>query len=136
MTGAPAGTNFKQGQPTRYDRKAEKAKAEAEHERQVYAQVNARDRYTCRVCGAAADPKAVGVLNRGHHHHVVYRSAGGPTETWNIALLCARCHNAEHHHDLDVEGNADVALTMLRKDDAGQWYIVRQELAPHVVEKD
>ena len=127
-------SRFKCDEPTRFDEADAKAKAEAQQEREVYAQVNARDKYRCRACGAATDPQAVGVLKRGHHHHIVYRSAGGATTTANVALVCARCHNDEHRHRIRIEGDADVALTIYnRLSRQAGWYISRQETAPHVL---
>lgn len=130
-------TNFKHELPSRYDTKKAKAVEAAAHELVVYKAVDVRDQRCCRVCGAKADPNAVGVLNKAHHHHIVYRSAGGPTETWNIVLLCAKCHNAEHKHLIKMEGNADEALTFWKKEpDAPVWFIWMREISVGQIEKD
>jgi len=69
--------------------------------------VTLRDESCCRVCGKFCNPRAVGLLQRAHHHHVVYRSRGGATSTGNLVLLCARCHDDEHGGRLQLSGHAD-----------------------------
>lgn len=131
-------TNFKHELPSRFDVKKAKADADEKHERDVYGLVDIRDRRCCRVCGKKADPTAVGVLQRAHHHHVIYRSAGGPTDTWNVCLLCAKCHNAEHKHRIRIEGNADEGLTLWKPegDYLDVWYMWKREIAVGRFEKD
>lgn len=97
--------------------------------------VDARDQYRCRACGRRCDLKALALLDRAHRHHVVYRSAGGPDETWNVATLCAGCHDAQHRGVIDVRGNADTGLEIWRNGVEG-WYLSKRELAVHVVEVD
>ena len=92
---------------TRYTRKVEKMKTLAAHEREVWAAVDARDQSTCRVCGTFCAPRTTSMLRKAHRHHLKYRSAGGPTETWNLVTICAGCHNEEHEHRLRLIGNAD-----------------------------
>lgn len=40
----------------------------------------------CEVCGRPAEA-----------HHIVSRGAGGTDESWNVLLLCRRCHR--YYHD-------------------------------------
>jgi hypothetical protein len=92
-----------------FERKAKRLAAKKDHERKVHQQVDTRDRMCCRVCGHYSSPMAVGVLERAHRHHLVYRSHGGKTETANLLTLCAKCHNEVHvDHTLSLEGNADL----------------------------
>jgi 5-methylcytosine-specific restriction endonuclease McrA len=88
-------------------RKARKAQQD-KHERDVHQAVDRRDNHTCRVCGRYCSPLAVTLLERSHRHHLVYRSKGGPTETWNLATLCAHCHDEEHSGRIQLSGDADV----------------------------
>ena len=96
---------------SRADEKAEKRTAAKKQQRDVYAMVTKRDNRKCRACLNQADPSALDMLKRGHHHHVVFRSAGGRDESSNLMLACTRCHSAIHAHKLTVTGNADEQLT-------------------------
>lgn len=93
--------------PNRYERKVKQAVEDAAQQKTVYQLVNDRDGMSCRVCHRFCPTNAVGVLDRGHHHHLIYRSAGGKDETWNVCLLCPKCHNDEHRSKLQLSGNAD-----------------------------
>jgi 5-methylcytosine-specific restriction endonuclease McrA len=127
---------FKHDLPSRVDVAAKK-KADAEKQwREVCAIVDARDGKSCRCCDKRSDPEATGLLKRGHRHHLIYRSAGGPDTSDNLCTLCSQCHSDEHHNKLRIEGNPDVALTFFRKDEAGEWFTVREEIAVRVVRKD
>lgn len=96
-------------------RTKQQAVRQSEKVRQVvYRFVNVRDKYRCRACGKAADPRAVGELQRGHHHHIQFRSQGGADTTKNVALLCALCHSDVHDRTLFITGNADATLTIRR----------------------
>jgi hypothetical protein len=133
-------TNFKHDMKSRVDEKIEAEKAEAKAEREVYALVDARDKRICRCCGHRTT--TLGLTTRTHHHHLVYRSAGGEHSTANIVTLCPACHNDEHKHRLRIEGNADVGLTFKRpdQDDEGRaqpvWFITRHEVSPGVIDRD
>jgi hypothetical protein len=83
-------------------------------ERNIYRAVNARDLYACRSCGRSVSPSAIGLLQRAHHHHIVFRSAGGDTSMSNVCLLCAVCHADVHAHRLTVEGDANKRLKIRR----------------------
>ncbi len=99
--------------------------------------VDARDKRTCRACGRKSDPDAVGLLKRGHRHHIVYRSAGGEDVSSNLVTLCAVCHDDEHvKRTLEIDGNADDALGFWRKSDDGVWYLWRREIAVGRFEHD
>ena len=93
--------------PTGYEVKLAKQKALQAHQQEVYAAVTLRDGSSCRVCGKFCSPRAWAALERSHKHHLVYRSMQGPTETWNLLTLCARCHSEEHGGKLQLSGNAD-----------------------------
>ena len=129
-------TFFKHDQPSRVERAAEKKATADAAWRAVCKAVDARDGKSCRCCDKRSDPEATGLLTRGHRHHLVYRSAGGKDVTTNLATLCAACHSDEHGNKLRIEGNPDVALTFLRRDEAGQWFVSRQEVAVRQVLRD
>jgi len=93
---------------SRFLRKAKRLAEQKAREREVHQQVDTRDRLCCRVCGHYSSPMAVGVLERSHRHHLVYRSAGGETTTANLLTLCAKCHSGVHEATLRLEGNADL----------------------------
>ncbi len=109
--------------------------------RAVCKLVDARDKRSCRACGRKSDPDAVGLLKRGHRHHIVYRSAGGEDVSSNLVTLCASCHDEEHvKRTLEIEGNADEALAFWRRAtmDNGEfhWYLWRREIAVGRFEHD
>jgi 5-methylcytosine-specific restriction endonuclease McrA len=93
---------------SRYAIKAERQKLEQANEREVYAAVTLRDESCCRVCGKFCNPRAIGLLVKAHHHHLIYRSAQGVTDTWNVCLLDAKCHDDEHTGKLQLSGDADL----------------------------
>jgi 5-methylcytosine-specific restriction endonuclease McrA len=73
--------------------------------------VNERDEYQCDCCGRKGNPLAMSVLDMLHHHHIVYRSAGGLDTTENLVLFCSECHAAEHAGQLRIIGtNANETL--------------------------
>lgn len=131
-----SGTHFKHEEPSRHEsRKARKAAEEAAW-RAVCDAVDKRDGKVCRCCDKRSDPEKTGLLERGHRHHLVYRSAGGKDETANLVTLCAGCHDDEHRNRLRIEGNPDVALQFFRKDDHGVWFVSREEISVRVVRRD
>lgn len=133
--------HFKSDEPTRHSTaKARKAEADALW-RATCKAVDTRDGKACRACDKRSDPEATGLLARGHRHHLVYRSAGGPDTPENLVTLCAECHAAEHANRLRIEGtngpaNANDGLIFFRKDDEGCWFQSRRELAVRVLERD
>ncbi len=101
-------TFFKSAQPSRVERAQEKARLIDAVWRACCKLVDARDHRRCRCCGRRSDPEAIGLLVRGHRHHIIYRSAGGENSPENVITLCAECHDDEHvKRTLRVEGNAD-----------------------------
>lgn len=69
--------------------------------------VDKRDDRRCRVCGRRTNADAITLLDRGHRHHLQYRSLGGPDSTANVCTLCADCHEDEHRGRITLSGNAD-----------------------------
>lgn len=120
---------------TRYTEKKERRKLDYAQQQATYRAVDRRDRGRCRACGRRCSVTAVGLLDRAHRHHVIYRSAGGPDETWNVATLCAGCHDAQHNGLLDVRGNADTGLEIWHNGADG-WFLDKRELSVHRVERD
>jgi hypothetical protein len=136
LASEPRKTFFKHDLPSRVDRAKERKAAEEKAWREVCAVVDHRDGKACRCCDKKSDPDATGLLTRGHRHHLVYRSAGGTDTSDNLVTLCATCHNDEHKNRLRIEGNPDVALVFFRKDDAGCWFVSREETAVRVVRRE
>lgn len=130
------GPMFKQDEPSRVDDAREKKAAEDAAWRAVCKVVDARDGKQCRCCDKRSDPEATGLLKRGHRHHLLYRSAGGADVDSNLVTLCSGCHSDEHKNKLRVEGNPNVALTFLRRDEQQQWFVVRQEVSVRQVLHD
>lgn len=128
-------TFWKHDQPSRYDRaKQKKQDAEATW-KEVCEVVDARDKRICRACGKHSRLDACTLLERGHRHHIVYRSAGGQDVSSNLVTLCAFDHNEEHQHRLSIRGDADKVLEFWRRNEDG-WYLDRKEKAPHVIDRD
>lgn len=122
--------------PSRRETKAaRKAEADAAW-RAVCKAVDARDGRICRCCDKRSDPDATGLLERGHRHHIIYRSAGGKDTTDNLVTLCGACHEDEHRHRLQIEGNPDERLTFFRTTVVGVWFISREEIAVRQVRRD
>jgi 5-methylcytosine-specific restriction endonuclease McrA len=100
-------TKERQANGGRVARKATRMAQVKANERVVHQAVDARDHYTCRVCGRYCSPRAVTLLERSHRHHLVYRSAGGKDTTANLVTLCATCHDDEHQKRIQLSGDAD-----------------------------
>jgi 5-methylcytosine-specific restriction endonuclease McrA len=120
-------------------RAAEKLKKQA-RAREAWAAVcklvDVRDRGRCRACGRRCDPRAIGLVERAERHHIVYRSAGGEDDAFNVVTVCAVCHGDQHAGRLDIRGNAQWGIEIWRRSDDGEWYLSRRETAVHTVEKD
>ena len=99
--------------------KSERKQAAKTLQRKVYGVVTARDKRRCRACGKEADPSALDMIRRGHHHHVRFRSAGGNDSTANLCLLDAACHADVHAHRMTITGNADSTLVI--STEKGTW---------------
>lgn len=135
-----AGAFFKTEQPSRLEVKADRKAKAAANLRAVSQQVDKRDNYRCRACGSSCNPEAIDLLEKGHRHHLEYRSKGGQDVASNLLTLCARCHDAEHRHVLRVDPQtpygADGPVEVWRfRQDVG-WYLTRRESAIHRVERD
>lgn len=69
--------------------------------------IAARDGHQCRLCGKKCrygDP----ITSRADAHHIVFASAGGPDESWNLVHLCRNCHDLVHVvRKFVLSGNAD-----------------------------
>jgi hypothetical protein len=133
-------TFFKSDQPTRVDRAVERYRQADAQERACKKAVDARDHRTCRCCGKRTNPDDIGLI-RGHRHHIVYRSAGGQDTPENVVTLCWECHNDEHKGRLqvvviEVALGAMGILEFWRKDEDGQWYLSKREIAVGRFEKD
>jgi 5-methylcytosine-specific restriction endonuclease McrA len=77
--------------------------------RLIVEQCYIRDGWKCRHCNSR------GPL---HPHHIIYRSAGGPDELWNVITLCAFCHGEGiHKANLKIVEPADAnrAVIMVRR---------------------
>lgn len=94
-----------------------KRRAEEAKELQAcYRAVDERDIGRCRVCGKRGSPTAVGLLDRLHRHHIVYRSRGGQHVSSGVLSVCASCHAAIHNDGtLRVSGDADVRDAVTNK---------------------
>lgn len=92
--------------------------------------VDERDGYRCRVCGSRGSPTSTSLLNRLHHHHLVFRSRGRDDSPENLVCLCPKHHDEIHVKKLlSIEGNASAApwLTISRHYGDWQWFVVAQE---------
>lgn len=133
----PHRTFFKSDLTSRVDDAVQRERDVAAQWRAVCRVVDARDKRICRACERRSDPEAIGLTKRGHRHHILYRSAGGEDVSSNICTLCFQCHDDEHVKcTLQIEGDANDALTFLRKDADGLWFIWRRELSVGIFEKD
>lgn len=59
-----------------------------------------RDRGCCRVPGCTA-------RHGLEVHHIIHWEYDGPTDTWNLVLICGKHHRMHHRGRLGIEGNAD-----------------------------
>jgi len=62
--------------------------------------IEQRDHGRCRVPGCNA--------RRGLEvHHIIHWEHDGPTDTWNLVLVCGKHHRMHHRGRLGIEGDAD-----------------------------
>jgi hypothetical protein len=40
-------------------------------------------------------------------HHIIHWLNGGPTDSWNLIMICPKHHRAHHRGELGITGNAD-----------------------------
>lgn len=62
--------------------------------------IERRDHGACRVPGCTSQ---LGL----EVHHIVHWEHGGPTDTWNLLLVCAHHHRLHHRGRLGITGDAD-----------------------------
>ncbi len=130
---AAKGTFFKSDMPSRKEEKRAAAIAEDSSWKRLCAYVNHRDELRCRACDRRVNPLAMSMLEKGHHHHVVYASAGGLDAKENVCLLCADCHDAEHvTRKLSIEGDAEKGLAFYKRAADDSWYLWKQETGVRV----
>jgi hypothetical protein len=96
-----------------------RARESAEAWQKKRAEVYARDRGRCRATGVKLLLHGPDPFTVAHIHHIVYRSAGGKDETWNLCVLDPTWHDLEHAGRLDIEGNADATLSFTERDTKG-----------------
>jgi hypothetical protein len=64
--------------------------------------IERRDHGACRVPGCTSQ---LGL----EVHHIIHWEHDGPTDTWNLILICAHHHRLHHSGKLGIAGNADQA---------------------------
>ncbi len=62
--------------------------------------IERRDHATCRVPGCTS---RLGL----EVHHIIHWEHDGPTDTWNLVLICGHHHRMHHRGRLGITGNAD-----------------------------
>jgi 5-methylcytosine-specific restriction endonuclease McrA len=129
----PPAPKQKWADKTRVEVKREAENAAEANWRAVCVAVDMRDKLQCRVCRRHTSPWALTMLDKGHRHHIVFRSAGGEDSSANVCILCSGCHALVHAHKLQIEGNADVALAISRRNlETGEMEVWKQEVSPRV----
>lgn len=89
-------------------RTAAKNRRKAANYKRVCVEVDERDNGFCVVCcWWTPEPRI--------HHHIIFRSQGGPDTTENLCTVCATCHADIHDRKVLVTGNANKALHIERK---------------------
>lgn len=63
--------------------------------------IERRDAHRCRVPGCT-------VTNWLDVHHIIHWEHHGPTDTWNLVLICSHHHRQHHRGHLGITGNADL----------------------------
>lgn len=99
----------------KYDRRVESKRARTAREKadaaawsKRSAECCVRDRGICRVCFCQTTKAFTGHPKLwGQAHHIVYRSAGGPDDLWNLVWVCGACSSDEHEHRISITGTAD-----------------------------
>lgn len=72
--------------------------------REVFADVDYRDKRTCRCCGRKGNPNSATALGRIHRAHIHDASRGGSMASENLISLCSLCHCLEHAKQLFIVG--------------------------------
>lgn len=66
-----------------------------------------RDKFRCRLCGKSCTYNGP-LATKADPHHIIFASAGGPDESWNLIYLCRDCHDLVHKvKRFFLSGNAD-----------------------------
>lgn len=92
---------------TRADEKTDRDNAEKAAEKACYLKVDARDGLRCRVTGTLLSLRG-GLTKKVMRHHLIFRSRGGPHETWNVLTISKAAHDEIHvHGTLRLSGDAD-----------------------------
>lgn len=83
-------------------------RAAARHWERVKKLVAERDKGRCRMCGKRCSYNARYLDDRADPHHIIFQSANGPDETWNVLLMCREHHDMCHKvRRFWLSGNAD-----------------------------
>lgn len=98
----------------------DKQLAAARELQQVRRAIYERDKGCCRVCHRVLAFAHHNPYAQMHWHHVIYRSAGGPSTVENGISLCWRCHRFEHEHRLTIVGTGDKVTITERNLTTGQ----------------
>ena len=98
---------------TRLDTKKATDKAETKAAEEFRAKVWKRDKSHCRACQRAVIKSLELLPEQGHVHHVAKRSKEPAllVEPRNGVLVCAECHQALEHHELQIVGTAKQVFT-------------------------
>jgi hypothetical protein len=114
---------LQKSRPQCFDKRDRQRERET-RQRSIAAAVSERDHRQCRCCGRR---------EKLHHHHLTYRSRGGPDSTENEMLLCVFCHALIHARQLWILGkNADKRLTFEIHEAAVIDIFGTKPLPPHV----
>lgn len=142
MTWPPTWTSpqFKGEEPSRLETRRKKVNDREANWRTVARQVDRRDNYRCRACGTSTNTDSLDPLEKGHRHHLTFRSKGGQDVASNLVTLCPRCHDAVHvKRSLRIEAQtafgADGALSFWRTLN-GEEFLSRREITCGQVERD
>ena len=115
---APAAPSANAKCPSGTSQDMEKIEAQRAAERawdRVKWFIAARDGHQCRLCGKACRYGHTDITKRADPHHIVFASAGGPDESWNLLHLCRECHDLIHVvKRFFLSGNADARDEMGR----------------------
>ena len=114
---------FPKPRPQVFDKRDRQRERETRQKAVAFA-VSERDKWLCRCCGRS---------EKLHHHHLTYRSRGGPDSTENELLLCQYCHALIHARQLWILGkNANARLTFEIHEAAVIDIFGTKPLPPHV----
>jgi len=106
LAAAPHGAMGPRGVSTSKTSKVPKEFRDEPNSPKIRTQVISRDSHMCAVfgCGNSSNLSA---------HHVIWRSLGGRTETYNEISVCPSCHQLIHNDLLQVYGSAPNGLVWM-----------------------